>query len=138
MKISLRDKWCRALRGQDGVVYQQGKDWLRTQDDKYCCLGVLLDITGAEWSKAVGKKFDDDLQLLEETPIFVSSPLGCEGMISQDDMEELGISDDTCVELAMLNDEGETFLEIADRIERNSLNNPIDLEGDDSEQPGAE
>ena len=52
MKQELKDKWLAALRSGE---YTQGKGWLKYQDNdgivKWCCLGVLADITdNTKWT----------------------------------------------------------------------------------------
>jgi hypothetical protein len=41
MKTKIKELWIEALRSGK---YQQGEGLLKTQDGKYCCLGVLCDI----------------------------------------------------------------------------------------------
>jgi hypothetical protein len=41
MKKTVANKWIKALRSGK---YEQGKNCLRSFDDKFCCLGVLCDI----------------------------------------------------------------------------------------------
>lgn len=43
MKRDLKAKWLAALRSGQ---YDQGTGMLRTLDNKFCCLGVLLEIAG--------------------------------------------------------------------------------------------
>ena len=49
MQAKLKDLWVKALRGEGEKQYEQGKNYLRC-GDKYCCLGVLCDILGCEWT----------------------------------------------------------------------------------------
>ena len=50
MNKNLKRKWLRALRSGR---YKQGKYYLRTDDNTYCCLGVLADcIDNKCWSIA--------------------------------------------------------------------------------------
>lgn len=46
--LKRRDEWIKALRSGQ---YQQGCGLLRSPDDKYCCLGVLLQLEGKEFCK---------------------------------------------------------------------------------------
>lgn len=47
MDKDIKEKWLVALRSGE---YEQGNCALRTNANKYCCLGVLCDISGAgEW-----------------------------------------------------------------------------------------
>jgi hypothetical protein len=41
MKKRLKKKWIEALRSD---TYKQGKGFLKTIDNKYCCTGVLLEL----------------------------------------------------------------------------------------------
>lgn len=45
MDAKIKAKWIAALRSGS---YQQGTETLRAKN-KYCCLGVLCDVDGAEW-----------------------------------------------------------------------------------------
>lgn len=45
MKKELKDKWVAALRSGK---YEQGQNYLRTEKNKYCCLGVLCEVAGIE------------------------------------------------------------------------------------------
>lgn len=47
MDKDLAMKWVDALRSGK---YEQGKERLRTLDDKFCCLGVLANIENLKWS----------------------------------------------------------------------------------------
>ena len=41
MKPEIKELWIAVLRNGE---YRQGKDALRTEDDHFCCLGVLCDL----------------------------------------------------------------------------------------------
>lgn len=57
MKRSVAMKWIKALRSGK---YEQGKGRLKTNDKKFCCLGVLCDISKkGEW-KANIQGLDND------------------------------------------------------------------------------
>lgn len=49
--LKRRDEWITALRSGK---YEQGCGLLRSSDDKYCCLGVLLELEGKEFCKYIG------------------------------------------------------------------------------------
>lgn len=52
MKPEVKEAWIKALRSGK---YKQGQRRLRTNDGKFCCLGVLCDISGlAEWGTGKG------------------------------------------------------------------------------------
>jgi hypothetical protein len=46
MNADIKEKWIAALRSGK---YKQGNSYLR-RGDEYCCLGVLCDVMGMEWS----------------------------------------------------------------------------------------
>lgn len=54
MEKALKKKWVKALRGGR---YKQARNVMRL-GDSYCCLGVLCDIQGVDWSKV--KNFDSE------------------------------------------------------------------------------
>ncbi len=87
MKLATRQKWVDALRSGQ---YKQGKGCLR-EDGRYCCLGVLAEIEGLlDADGAV----DDNKALLPRDilPLFEQRIL------------------------ATMNDDGATFIELADKI----------------------
>lgn len=89
------EKWVEALRSGD---YEQGKNALEDPDGRMCCLGVLCAIKGVD----VQKSFDDDGAWAN---VRIYSGLN----------EELGSK--WCDYLITMNDNGETFEEIANYIE---------------------
>lgn len=96
MNEELKAKWITALRSGN---YKQGVGRLRG-DDKFCCLGVLCDLVVPEdWDGP------EQLSTWALPPSYVIEPCG--------------LSDATCAELACKNDDGESFEEIADYIEKN-------------------
>lgn len=125
METSLVKKWVQELRSGK---YEQGHGVLkreRPDGTKYCCLGVLCELVGVEWSDspdflhakaAVYNNDDSDIEL--------------PGRL----MSHVGLDDDFMTELTMLNDGGElerdsvttlyeshTFSQIADIIEERLL-----------------
>lgn len=101
MKKEIMEKWVEALRSGD---YKQGQLMLNT--GKFCCLGVLCDISDVhqwEGSSYGGKSASLSKEVLEYT-----------GM-----KEGLGWYDYDYPSLSQLNDvKGMSFHEIADVIER--------------------
>lgn len=110
MKKEIRDKWCAALRSGE---YEQGRGQLRSEDNRYCCLGVLYSILGGEWSDrprdgSFYPKCGEDGGYL---------PLKTrEGLMSEDIEIELSDKNDH---------DKKSFSEIADWIEENI---PVDEE----------
>lgn len=45
MNPEIKEKWCQALESGE---FQQGRYRLRSYDDKYCCLGVLMELASRE------------------------------------------------------------------------------------------
>lgn len=106
-------KWIAALRSGE---YKQGKGALRLTEDTYCCLGVGCDISKLDqWSEADGEYVYDESSAL--LPLGVAELYG----LKSDDGAHY-FEGNRC-ELSMMNDHGDTFPEISDRIEY-CLNHP--------------
>ena len=58
MNKEVKQAWIKALRSGE---YEQGTGYLRSEDNKFCCLGVLCDIMkdrlGLEWN-LVGHRYE--------------------------------------------------------------------------------
>ena len=100
MNPELKQKWLEALRSGR---YKQGILQLRSSDDRYCCLGVLCDLVDRTAWVACGSGF-------------VFNGAMC--MPSIEELTNIGLDDSEARRLAHMNDEGETFEAIAQRIER--------------------
>jgi len=96
MDAQLKAKWVEALRSGK---YQQTTNYLKS-DNGYCCLGVLCDIQGADFD-AIKEEFGS-LSLAYNPKQYLGK---VDELISHD--------------LAQMNDNGKSFLEIADYIEKN-------------------
>ncbi len=108
MNQELKSKWLEALRSGR---YDQGTGSLRVKlpddgIDRYCCLGVLCDITNSSlWDKRIGPgrmTFEGSFNYL---PQWVR--------------DHAGVSDAVQANLSKMNDGGQTFEQIADYIEDN-------------------
>ena len=108
MKLDIADKWIAALRSGE---YKQAVGALY-DGEGYCCLGVLCKVLGEEFTKD-NEYWEVDGEysvlpgnLVERAGMY--SPAGCfwEG----DDETERSLTEE--------NDNGQTFEEIADIIER--------------------
>jgi hypothetical protein len=101
MPIEVRDRWVAALRSGE---YEQGMDQLK-DNDKFCCLGVLCDVVGFDLDSHDGQggtwAFATGIDWSGEPPILL-------------DLLEQPVRN----KLANMNDNGSTFTEIADHIER--------------------
>lgn len=92
-------RWIAALRSGK---YKQGAHALR-KGDKYCCLGVLCDLA----AKDGGQQWENGLYARSSAlaPSYMYEWLGFGWALAQGDLTEM-------------NDDGGSFAEIADRIER--------------------
>lgn len=105
MNQRIKAAWLEALRSGK---YQQGIKYLRTADDKYCCLGVLCDISGkGDW---LPTKYDLSRPYMKEYWL---------GQPPSDVIDEADLTIIHCDQLAAMNDSGKTFEEIAQYIEKN-------------------
>jgi len=108
MKQAIKKKWLAALRSGD---YKQTKEALRDEEG-FCCLGVLCDVHRIENKKRWQKGFN----YYDENTILPHEIVNWAGLKNCNP----GIEDSSiCIStLADLNDEGKTFKEIADIIEK--------------------
>lgn len=97
-------RWCEALRSGD---YAQANGALRI-NDAYCCLGVALDIadpngwtTPASKSRMCQHRYSNNVSVPDRAFF----------------RQTTGISTSAISRLAVSNDQGSTFAEIADQIE---------------------
>src|SRR4051812_403851 len=99
---ALKTRWIEAL---ESGQYEQGRHCLRHKN-QFCCLGVLCDLMEPEgWEHPF-----DDLGRCEHR--------GCNTM-PDFDMASSVVNFDSLGRLAQMNDEGSSFVEIADHIRRN-------------------
>jgi hypothetical protein len=130
----LKPKWVEALRSGD---YEQIEGFL-CADGKYCCLGVLCDVQGRDYIVTEDSRYSDDTEQYEDVELR-SYDFGEDERKDRYDaimlpiryLEEVGIptdvwegeggngDDDVAHLLAKWNDNGKSFNEIADWIERN-------------------
>lgn len=118
MKKDIADKWVAALRSGK---YKQGKGTLRDSGNNFCCLGVLCDIldipsslhvssisleSGINWSYGMNDEVLNSA-ILPNSALLLSEIKNQHG--------DFGFKDS----LVTLNDNGSSFMEIADVIEKN-------------------
>lgn len=103
MNKEIKKKWIEALRSGR---YKQGQARLRSVNDEFCCLGVLLDVLGeGKWEESnYGKYYEINLQ---------------DHVLDLVVREKVGLKDDDHRTLMVKNDRGYSFNEIADWIEKN-------------------
>jgi hypothetical protein len=112
----LRDKWVAALR-EEGK-YQQGRRLLK-EGDRWCCLGVLCDISGlGKWIEIAGLAVFEASNVLpeEQCQNYTISSTTLPGKVK----ETLGMGDVIVNNLIRMNDdENKSFSEIASYVEQN-------------------
>jgi hypothetical protein len=120
MNAELKAKWIAALRSGD---YKQGRSRLATVDGGYCCLGVLCEVLELPKKRVEGGYEFAGLSCVLSYSI--TEPLGIDsiGSFEPDEGDEraMGVrTGEVCqaASLAMLNDSGYSFAEIADMIEK--------------------
>ena len=114
LPLHVKKAWINALRGED---YSQGKTYLRSKDDAYCCLGVLCDLG------SLGNWRLDAQRYLYESPVGCSQGgfVGCsQAVFLSEELRKLtGLDAAAESVLIRMNDNGSSFSEIADWIEKN-------------------
>ena len=105
MDKALKAKWLEALRSGK---YKQGRKKLRSEDDEFCCLGVLCDISGqGQWklepsSYCYYKEEERDFYGLPSFMVNIDGARGVWGeLVTMNDIDKL------------------SFPEIAEWIEKN-------------------
>ena len=126
MDARVKKLWVDALRNGG---YKQGRDYLRSSDDAFCCLGVLCDIHSKEVADLWSKENDDDEDYTYDgNPGTLPSAVSVWAGIYHIDGNPLVPCDDPIVwtgksserSLTECNDDLEyTFRQIADLIEDN-------------------
>lgn len=124
MDSNLKQKWVRALRSGK---YFQASGALRTEDG-YCCLGVLCDVyDSSKWTLATDEDFGDESIEWHYSTEFNGFNNVMKDVLPDAVMEAAGLDlhnpevpygiDGTKTSLAVINDSGATFKQIADLIE---------------------
>lgn len=117
----LQAAWVAALRSGE---YKQGTHHLRSTDNSYCCLGVLCELGGLEWTidpHSDGRRYDTYVENDGEM-------CGAAAFPPSGFLEKLGVDADRYSDrysekksflwdLAKDNDSGVPFAKIADKIE---------------------
>lgn len=103
-----RDKWVEALRSGD---YEQGRDVLCDEENRYCCLGVLNEVMGNKSrTNRMGREYLDAKDEAGDYYCFAMNTYW---------LESQGVSRDMASRLAKMNDLGMQFVDIAQWIEAN-------------------
>lgn len=110
-KEEFKAKWLEALRSGR---YKQGQGFLRCGDE-YCCLGVALDIINPKgWSRRNPEHQDSAIFVHEASQDTLSGKSD-----SFVDTGEVPLNGLDQIDLANMNDDGLSFGEIANFIEKN-------------------
>jgi hypothetical protein len=119
MDKALVEKWVAALRSGE---YQQGRGYLRTGEDQYCCLGVGYDVLVKEglaepWVLSVS-------MIADNTPAYETGQDGSLVFLPHEDAIMLGVESTPGIDrskqtvLTQMNDvDNASFAVIADYIE---------------------
>lgn len=120
MNPEIKEKWLKALRSGE---YKQGRGSLQKSGNRFCCLGVLCDLYQKEhptsfWDKDHPTSFWDGYKfVISEGRIRTALPpqkvLDWAGMV-----DVFYIDNNSLQNLASKNDEGASFKQIADIIEK--------------------
>lgn len=100
MKAELKKEWVNALRSGK---YEQGRGCMY-RDGKYCCLGVLAEVIGLEFSRSTSHAS-------------VLLPSGYAAMPPPEILKSIDLAFFHAQDLSVMNDRGETFLDISNYIE---------------------
>lgn len=106
----LFNKWISALRSGE---YKQDKNHLKT-DNGYCCLGVLADIKGVEWNR-----FDEDSYYFKSDNECYYYNLDKDHVMYSQILPMSVLHINIQNTLSNMNDDGYSFLEIADYLVEN-------------------
>lgn len=117
MVQEIKEKWLDALRSGK---YKQGTNKLRTLSDGYCCLGVLCDIYHKETHEGSWKESDFSYEFINENkpnvtvylPEYIAKWAGLSGTDPR-------IKSKHNHPISYINDKGNSFIEIAELIEKN-------------------
>ena len=104
----MNEKWIAALRGGE---YAQGVGALKDSEDKYCCLGVLAEVEGAETTESENGFLLAYIEIDGEETVHY-------GVL--DDAwftETTGLDTTDMSNLTFINDNGGSFAEIADALD---------------------
>lgn len=133
MNPEIKGQWVAALRSG---TYDQGQDYLHTRNDTYCCLGVLCDLavkagvigppeqTGDEGSWVYGPVNDAVFGSSSDTtlPVKVAEWAGTDRDVvlksKTDDFTAIPEIGRTVVSVAELNDNGMSFDDLSNLIEK--------------------
>lgn len=111
--LAILNEWVAALRSGK---YKQGNRYLRSHNDTYCCLGVLLDIERVQWETAEGYDAYYAMNGKAESRFLY---FGDSGVSTEGDISPCAVYDGTTIRdhLTNINDTGLPFHDIATVLE---------------------
>lgn len=119
MKKDIAEKWIAAL---ESGQYKQGRHCLRSNDDKFCCLGVLCDLYAKEHNETIWEKIWEKIwdirsnlpyRFLGQT-LYLPEQVKMWAEIKNEYGDFLG--SDGLMSLSEMNDDGKDFYTIAKEI----------------------
>jgi hypothetical protein len=110
VKEDIKKDWVDALRSGK---YKQVQGYLHKADG-YCCLGVLCDVMGVLSSDHLQTKLEKDTEV--HSYFYKDSKMTED--LSREFMLEVGLSPDEADTLMAMNDASDSFIVIADHIEK--------------------
>jgi hypothetical protein len=121
MDPKIKAKWTEALRSRE---YKQAINGLRVEINgeegvlSYCCLGVLCDVLGTDWTDSGGALYGVPVRSNARVDRWEQTWTG-DDYLSQNMLGTVRLSQDEQEKLAEMNDGGKSFSVIADYIEEN-------------------
>lgn len=113
MNAELKKRWLDALRSGQ---YVQGRKNLKDKDNRYCCLGILLDVSGlGAWVDPPLNSNDIGLRWRTSTDKLGVASVG---YLARPHCKILGIPFSLATKLADMNDAGWPFVATADWLEK--------------------
>ena len=127
MNANLKAKWLEALRGG---LYKQTTGVLRAPDcngNGYCCLGVLADVYKPDLWTEEPQESEDEYGDYREIDSWMHAFSG--ELLSDDVLHSVGLDHEQQAKLASMNDQGQSFEQIAEYIEEEDYGS-YDVSGD--------
>jgi hypothetical protein len=114
MDRKIKRKWVKALRSGR---YQQAQSELKTENNTYCCLGVLCNVVGARWANS-----DEGWLIAKLKGAVINVPNG--EILTPKFLKQIGLTKYRQDILTRMNDgegftRGSSFTEIAAYIDKN-------------------
>lgn len=116
MDPKIKAIWIEALRSGE---YEQAVGALRQEDPiRFCCLGVLCDVLGTDWTNSGGALYGVPVRSNAQFDRRENTWKGDDNL-SENMLSTVRLSQNEQAKLAKMNDRGRSFAGIADYIEKN-------------------